>query len=194
MQADCVPAARTWLYFKCVIFRRVPPPYWHPPPPFIRLSLSLSVYLWPSGCSHLSTSPLAHSMPNLWHPKFLTHRAAPSMDHITLSIKKITSRFFSFPSLYTTAASLMAVHKALFCSGNKGCTLRHWERQHCSSCLRHARTDKRPEKQMVRAFMTSFVEAQESKTIQGRALFCPPSDNKAFQSARKLEMHLNTVL
>lgn len=64
-------------------------------------------------------------------------------------------------------------------SENKGCELHHSNRGHSDSCLRHARADKRPEKQMVCAFMTSLVEAQESPPptfIQGRAfclvLFC----------------------
>lgn len=59
-------------------------------------------------------------------------------------------------------------------SENKGCELHHSNRGHSDSCLRHAHTDKRPEKQMVCAFMTSLVEAQESPPpsfIQGR-VFC----------------------
>lgn len=51
---------------------------------------------------------------------------------------------------------------------NKGCVLHHSNRGHSDSCLRHAHTDKRPEKQMVCAFMTSLVEAQESPPFKGR--------------------------
>lgn len=58
-------------------------------------------------------------------------------------------------------------HKAT-AERNKGCVLHHSNRGHSDSCLRHAHTDKRPEKQMVCAFMTSLVEAQESPPFKGK--------------------------
>lgn len=90
-------------------------------------------------------------------------------------------------------AERVRAHKAAAAERNKGGVLHHSNRGHSDSCLRHAHTDKRPEKQMVRAFMTSLVEAQESPLFKGGFFFCQPFHNKAPQSGRKLEMHFQIV-
>lgn len=74
------------------------------------------------------------------------------------------------PALFRSRAAWAGrarAHKAT-AERNKGCVLHHSNRGHSDSCLRHAHTDKRPEKQMVCAFMTSLVEAQESPPFKGR--------------------------
>lgn len=94
----------------------------------------------------LSPSPL-----QLSHPDSV-RRWANNISHLIGVRGGVSARVSAHKAATATAAA----------ERNKGGQLHHSSRGHSDSCHHHTPTDKRPEKQMVCAFMTSLVEAQES--------------------------------
>lgn len=119
-----------------------------------------------------------HSVHSLIHFYYISFPPALPEPTATRPSWQLCTVAATSPTLLEARAQAEGVraHKAAASAAvrNKGGTLHHSNRGHSDSCLRHTHTDKRPEKQMVCAFMTSLVEAQESPLFKGGFLSAIP--------------------
>lgn len=147
-----------WHTMPQILIQRHNAPSSHTPCTLFNSISLLSILSFISTTFHfLQLSP---SPPQLSHPGNSVRRWADNISHLTGVRGSVSAR--------------VGAHKAATAERNKGGLLHHSSRGHSDSCRRHTPTDKRPEKQMVCAFMTSLVEAQESPLFKGGFLSAIP--------------------